>query len=102
MQLRQGATHYLAFRGSASGLTRASFTFHLIENGTDRADIPVDVREVRARTYVASFTNDADSESQWSLLVFEAASPSTLAGQGDWLVKSSATDANVQFIKSNI
>lgn len=99
MQLDQGATHYMVVRGSTTGLTRASFTFHLIEDGSDRADIAVDIREVRPRTYVASFTNDGDAGSQWTLVVYETATPGTAYTQS-WIVKTSPVEADVRFIKS--
>ena len=94
-------THYMTFRHATAGLTRGSFTATLIKNGALVRNIAINIKELASKIYVASFANDGTNEAQWTLVIYETASP-TADYQETWLTQSLATDKNVQFIKANI
>lgn len=95
------ATHYMTFRTGTAGLTRGSFTYKLFVDGADRQDIAIDIREVFSKIYVASFTNDADVGSFWSLVIYETGSP-TATYQETWYVEDTAVKKDIPYIKAQL
>lgn len=99
MILPSGATHYFPFRHGTASLLNTAFTKLVICDGQPLRQLPVSVREVSSKNYVASFTNQGVHNSQYTLIVYETAAPTSIYTQ-HWIVQDPVVELGIAFLKA--
>lgn len=101
MELAPNDTHYMTIGHKNSAVVLTSWTVKLFKNGDQVAGIPVALRENPSNIYTFSFVNDGTHDSQWSLVVYETASPTNKYSM-TWKVYKKIVEQTVKLVRNQM
>lgn len=101
MELAPGQTHYMTVGHKNAAVAAASWTTKLLKDGILFTDATINIVENASKVYTFSFVNDGTHDSQWTLVVYETASPTNKYVM-TWKVYKKIVEQNVKLLRGRI